>query len=121
MAAILTPGAVQPILPVVDMEAAISFYRRLGFDVESYDATYAWISHEGVELLHLRLVPDLEPGANAASCYLHVHDADAWHARWSSAGLDIDAPLDQPWGFREFAIADPSGNWLRVGHRLHHH
>ncbi|HET8777117.1 MAG TPA: VOC family protein [Candidatus Limnocylindria bacterium] len=121
MPTVLALSHVQPILPVAEMDSAIAFYRRLGFNVEAYDAGYAWVSLDGVELLHLRLVPELEPRSNAASCYFHVPDADAWHAQWSSGGLDVDPPSDQPWGFREFAVADPSGNTLRVGHRRHQH
>jgi hypothetical protein len=30
----------------------------------------------------------------------------------------LTAPIDQPWGMREFALVDPSGNLVRVGHDL---
>lgn len=107
---------VQPILPVAGMDEAIDFYRRLGFDVSAYDAGYAWVSHRGHEILHLRLVEDLDPAMNAASCYLHVDDADAVHVAWTAAGATAEPLADQPWGMREFAVTDPSGNRLRVGH-----
>ena len=30
----------------------------------------------------------------------------------------LTAPVDQPWGMREFALVDPSGNLVRIGHDL---
>jgi hypothetical protein len=30
----------------------------------------------------------------------------------------LTAPVDQPWGMREFTLVDPSGNLVRVGHDL---
>ena len=30
----------------------------------------------------------------------------------------LTAPVDQPWGLREFTLVDPSGNLVRVGHDL---
>ena len=30
----------------------------------------------------------------------------------------VTAPEDKPWGMREFALVDPSGNLIRVGHDL---
>ena len=97
------------------MEPAIAFYRRLRFEVTAYDEAYAWVSWDGHELLHLRLLPELDPGTNAASCYLHVDDAGQWHRTWASTGVDVGRLADQPWGMREFAVTDPSGNLVRVG------
>ena len=107
--------AVQPILPIATMEPAITFYRRLGFEVTPYDPDYAWVTWEGHELLHLRHVADLDVAANASSCYLHVDDASEWHARLTTSGLEIGAIADETWGMREFSVKDPSGNLLRIG------
>lgn len=106
------------ILPVVSMESAAAFYRQLGFDVQSYDSQYAWVVHDRKEILHLREVAGLDPGVNAASCYLHVGDADGWHAAWTAAELPVEPIEDQPWGMREFSVVDPSGNLIRVGQNI---
>lgn len=106
------------ILPVADLEAAIDFYRRIGFDVASYDDGYAWVRHRGDEILHLRTVPDLDVDANRTSAYLHVEDADAWHAATAEHAEEVGPVADMPWGMREFAVTDPSGNLLRFGHNL---
>jgi uncharacterized glyoxalase superfamily protein PhnB len=106
------------ILPVAAMKPAAAFYRQLGFNVEGHDDGYAWVGHRGDEILHLRQVPGLDRTQNAASCYLHVRDADEWHATWTAAGVTVGPITDQPWGMREFALTDPSGNLIRVGHNI---
>lgn len=106
------------ILPVAFMESAVAFYRQLGFEVQSYDPGYAWVLHIGEEILHLREVVDLDAAVNAASAYLHVGDVGGWRAAWSAAGVPVGAIEDQPWGMREFTVADPSGNLIRVGQNL---
>ena len=106
----------KPVLPARDLAEAIEFYERLGLDVVSYDAGYAWVLYGGRELLHLRLVTDVDSDRNEASAYLHVDDTDAWHARWS--GVARTDPTDTEWGMREFSLSDPSGNLLRIGSNL---
>lgn len=105
----------KPILPVVEMENAVGFYRRLGFDIEPYDAGYNILSHSGDEILHLRVVEDLDPDKNAASVYFHVQDVDAVHGEWRENGIASGEVVDQPWGMREFSVTDPAGNLIRVG------
>ncbi len=112
---------VNPVLPVSDMDEAIGFYRHLGFDVESYDAGYAWVRTCGWEFLHLARASGLEPGASGAGAYVHVTDADEWHVAITAAAGDdaaIGGVVDQPWGMREFAVTDPAGNVVRFGRNL---
>ena len=104
------------VLPVAQMSDSIAFYRRLGFDVHSYDPNYAFVINAGVEVFHLRVVDDLSD--NAAAVFLHVLDADDWHARWTATGVAVEPVEDAPWGMREFSVTDPSGNLLRLGHNL---
>ncbi len=109
---------VNPILPVPDMDAAIAFYRRLGFDVKAYDDGYAWVRTCGWEFFHLTHEPSLEPGSSVASAYVHVTDPDEWHVAVSAAAADdatIGGVVDRPWGMREFAVTDPAGNVVRFG------
>lgn len=105
----------KPILPVADMESAVDFYRRLGFDVEPYDASYTIIALSGDEILHLRVVDDLDLAQNAASVYFHVQDVDVVHGQWTEDGIVTGEVVDQPWGMREFTVTDPAGNLIRVG------
>lgn len=113
--------SVKPVLPVGDMTEAIAFYRRLGFDVERYDDGYAWVRTCGWEFFHLVASPDLGSGGGAAGAYIHVSDADEWHVALTAAAGDdaaIGGVVDQPWGMREFAVTDPSGNIVRFGRNL---
>jgi catechol 2,3-dioxygenase-like lactoylglutathione lyase family enzyme len=119
--AISAPGVrivTKIIFPVADMDEALSFYRTLGFDVDTYDGGYAWVTHGGEEIVHLRLVAELDRENNRAAGYFHVQDAGDWHRRWSRAGVEIGPIEDHPWQMREFALQDPDGNLIRVGQNL---
>jgi catechol 2,3-dioxygenase-like lactoylglutathione lyase family enzyme len=109
---------VNPVLPVSDMDEAIAFYRMVGFEVTSYDATYAWVRTCGWEFLHLSLAEVPKPGP--AGAYVHVDDPDTWHVAISTASgaPEISDVVDQPWGMREFALTDPAGNVVRFGRNL---
>ena len=110
-----------PTLPVVDLPQAVGFYERAGFGVRVYESTdetpsgFAFVNFEGRSVFDLD-VQDIDPDRNGAGCYLIVADADAWHARMTNAGLPVTMVSDQPWGMREFALTDPSGNHVRIGH-----
>jgi hypothetical protein len=111
-----------PIFPVRDVAAALAHYRRLGFVAEAYDETdaagpiYGFVRHGTVEL-HLARVPDVDPARSQSACYLYVDDADALFAAWRGSGVAgrFVAPVDTPYGLREFAHIDADGNLLRVG------
>lgn len=111
--------SLKPILPVDDLAAVSDFYRRLGFEVDSYDDGYAWVKHCGWEYLHLRRVDSVD--GNEASAYVHVDDADTWLTALlaaSDGSVEIGPIADMPWGMREFSFTDPSGNLVRFGHNL---
>lgn len=108
-----------PILPVHDLALAVDWYRRAGADVERYDDTYAWVRWDGHEVLHLNLVDGMDPASNHAEVYLHLADIDGWHTMATEAGFAPTPLRDEPWGMREFAVTDPSGNRLRAGCHVH--
>lgn len=110
------PPTTNPILPVDDIDAAAEFYTRLGLEVFRYDDGYAWVKHSGWEWAHLRRVESVV--GNESSAYWHVSDVDAWWSAMresSGGGIALPEPADMPWGQREFAITDPSGNVVRIG------
>ena len=110
-------------LPVADLAVAEAFHSDLGFDIQRHDARYAWARSGGDELYHLAVVDDLDVARNAAGLFLFTRDLDAWHARAVAAVTaagdlargDATAIRQEPWGMREFAVTDPSGNRLRLG------
>ncbi len=47
--------------------------------------------------------------------HFHTDDLDATFEKLSASGAEIvQEPTDQPWGTRDFAIRDPSGNLVRI-------
>jgi catechol-2,3-dioxygenase len=106
------------VFPVADMGEALAFYRQLGFDVETYDGGYSWVTNSGAEVLHLALAADLDRAANPSAGYFHVQDVDDWHAAWTRCGAEVSSVEDHPWQMREFSLRDPSGNFSRVGQNL---
>jgi catechol 2,3-dioxygenase-like lactoylglutathione lyase family enzyme len=47
--------------------------------------------------------------------HFHADDLDAAFEKLRASGAEIvQEPTDQPWGTRDFAVRDPSGNLLRI-------
>lgn len=47
--------------------------------------------------------------------HFHTDDLDATFERLSGSGAEIvQEPTDQPWGTRDCAVRDPSGNLVRI-------
>jgi catechol 2,3-dioxygenase-like lactoylglutathione lyase family enzyme len=109
-----------PNLPSRDLNATARFYARLGFEEKFHDDGWM-ILQRGTLELEFFPYPRLDPRANIASCCLRIGDARALHAAFASADLPsspratprLTSPVDQPWGFREFALVDPDCNLLR--------
>jgi len=116
----------EPILPALNLDETSAFYERLGFvswwkgrGAGDYD-----IVSRGHLVIHFFAEPGLTPGENGTSCYWRVRDADRFYQELAALNLPsegiprLTAPVDQPWGMREFTLVDPSGNLVRVGHDL---
>ena len=108
-----------PVLHVASSTVAESFYRQLGFAVESRyrpvetldDPCYLGLVRDGVRV-HLSSFPG--DGVAGSAVNLYVSDVDALHAKLEAAGLTQEmAPTNQSWGTREVYINDPDGNSLR--------
>ena len=49
------------------------------------------------------------------SCHFHSDDLDATFEKSRAAGAEIvQEPTEQPWGVRDGAVRDPSGNLVRI-------
>ena len=119
--------SIYPTLRYTDPKAAITFLgEALGFATghvslaDDGTVEHAELSFgDGVVMLGTRSDP---PGAwdtGRAVIYLVAGDpdaVDALHARAVAAGAAVVMePVDQPYGSREFAVADPEGNVWSVG------
>lgn len=124
-------------LPHTDPDAALGFYRdALGFDVRQdvgYDGK-RWITvgppdQPGVSIVlyppaidpgltddERRMILELiAKGTYGAAVTLASDDLDGLFDRLQAAGADVlQEPMNQPYGVRDCAFRDPSGNLLRI-------
>ena len=112
---------ISPVPPVVDLDAALGRYRRLGFDAKPYSGAerYGFVERGGVSL-HLTEWKEHDPARTGAHVYLYVSDAGALHAEWACSGVEgrLGDLIDTEYGLREFGYVDPDGNLHRVGSPL---
>ena len=116
----------EPILPSRSLDETREFYNKLGF-ASWLNGRGSWeyeIFSRGHLVVHFFLESDLMPGENDTMCYWRVRDADQLYEELAGLNLPregiprLTPPADQPWGMREFALVDPSGNLVRIGHDL---
>ncbi len=123
-------------LPQNDPDAALAFYRdTLGFEVRNdvgYDGL-RWITvgppgQPGTSIvLHppaadptisddeRRTILELIAKGSYTAITLATPDLDGVFARVEASGADVvQEPTDQPYGIRDCAIRDPSGNMIRI-------
>ena len=71
---------------------------------------------DGIVLIGPRSGPDDPFSTGRAVLYLTTDEPDTLHDKAAAAGATITMGLtDQPYGSREFAVADPEGNVWCVG------
>ncbi|MGH2865699.1 MAG: VOC family protein [Solirubrobacteraceae bacterium] len=118
---------------VHDPELALSFYRdTLGLEQRNDVARgeFRWITVGAASQPDVSIVltnylngspADSDAlGALLAKCALngvhfHTDDLDKSFEKLQASGAEIvQEPTDQPWGTRDLAVRDPSGNMVRV-------
>jgi len=115
------PQAV-PEIPVRNVDEAVEYYRNvLGFhfDWGSDQGGIAGIS-KGDCRLFLTNAAFRQNAGNSGTIVIWLNltsrqEVDELYQHWKLAGaMILSAPEDQPWNLREFRVADPDGNQLRV-------
>ncbi len=125
---------VAPEFFVRDVDASVAFYvDTLGFTLLRADAgadgrrTFAVVVRGAAEfmLAHEAFLGTATcealpyPRAAGVDIRLMVDDVDAEYARISAAGARIVLPVkDQPYGLRDFIVADPDGFRIRFAQRI---
>ncbi len=123
-------------LPHVDPEAALTFYRdTLGFELRNdvgYDGM-RWLTVGPPQQPSVSIVlhpPGADPGitdaerttiaemmakGTYASIMLSTPDLDETFDKLQQSDVEIvQEPTGQPWGTRDCAVRDPSGNMVRI-------
>jgi catechol 2,3-dioxygenase-like lactoylglutathione lyase family enzyme len=107
-----------PNLPSRDLDRTAAFYAALGFEERSRNDGWMILARGPLEIEFFQW-PALDPRTSIASCCVRVANVDGLHASFAGASLPdaglprLTAPIDQPWGWREFAVVDIDGNLLR--------
>jgi catechol 2,3-dioxygenase-like lactoylglutathione lyase family enzyme len=118
---------------VHDPEQALAFYRdTLGLELRNDVARgdFRWItvgagSQPGVAIVLTNYLNGSPADSDALAgllakgalngVHFHTDDLDASFEKVSADGAEIvQEPTDQPWGTRDFALRDPSGNMVRI-------
>ena len=118
---------------VHDPDLALAFYRdALGLELRNDVAREGsrWItvaagSEPGVEIVLTNYVNGGPGDGDALAALLakgalngvhfHAADLDATFERVRASGAEIvQEPAEQPWGTRDLAVRDPSGNMVRI-------
>jgi uncharacterized glyoxalase superfamily protein PhnB len=124
-------------LPHTDADAALGFYRdALGFELRNdvgYDGK-RWLTvgppgqpatsvvlhppavDPGLTEVERRTVLELiAKGSYGAALMLATDDLDALFKKLVDTGADVlQEPTEQPWGVRDCAFRDPTGNLVRI-------
>jgi len=121
--------AVSPVFLVADVAATAHWYEEvLGFTFDHFPDRepfeWAGMQHGGAQIMLARSPgyarPDrdsLRPGG-VWDAYLYVSGLDEFYARVSGKAEVRRPPCPQPYGLREFEIADPNGYVLVFGERI---
>lgn len=118
---------------VHDPDLALAFYRdALGLEVRNDVARerFRWItvgspSQPGLSIVLTNYlngspadndeIASLVAKGALNGLHFQTDDLDAAFKKVSAAGAEVvSEPADQPWGTRDFAVRDPSGNLIRV-------
>ena len=118
---------------VHDPDAALAFYRdTLGLELRNDVArdAFRWITvgpaaQPGVNIVLTNYLNGSPADNDAVAAlvakgalngvHFHADDLDATFEQLQAAGAEIvQQPTDQPWGARDGAVRDPSGNLIRI-------
>jgi predicted enzyme related to lactoylglutathione lyase len=126
----------QTYLPHTDPEASLAFYRdALGFELRN-DVGYngmRWLTmgpagqpdtavvlhppaiDPGITEDERRVITEMMAKGTFASINLATKDLDAAFERVQGTGTEVvQEPTEQPYGIRDCAFRDPSGNLIRI-------
>lgn len=116
---------ITPFIHVPDIDAAVSFFERLGFTTYFRQDDYAYVQREcaGVRLLQNHGDDGAPPGNRRFAYYIDVEDIEKLYSELKPvldtmpAG-DVHGPADKPYKQREVCVLAPDGNLLVFGQSI---
>lgn len=116
---------ITPFIHVPDIDAAVTFFERLGFTAYFRANDYAYVQREcaGVRLLQNCGDDGAPPGNRRFSYYIDVEDIEALYQELKPVldtmpPADVHGPADKPYGQRELCVLAPDGNLLVFGQSI---
>lgn len=95
------------------LEEALGFTRGVVLPDASGQPRYAEMRHGGSVMMLVRKGDATAPTGGTAALYTYVGDVDRTAARARSAGANVTAAEDRPWGDRVATVVDPDGyTWM---------
>ena len=120
-------------IPVHDPDAALTFYRdALGLEVRNdvKAGEFRWVTvgspgqdldivlsqpHGGRSQTEGDALLSLVTQGSLQAAIFRSDDLDATFEKVRASGAEVlEEPTQQPWGVRDFAVRDPSGNLVRI-------
>jgi predicted enzyme related to lactoylglutathione lyase len=120
-------------IPVHDPDAALTFYRdALGLEVRNDVASdgFRWVTvgsagqdvdivlfqpHGGLSKAEGDALLTLVTQGSLQAAIFRTDDLDATFEKARASGAEVlQEPASQPWGVRDCALRDPSGNQVRI-------
>ena len=106
-----------PMLPVRHMPAAVEYYGKLGFTVESRNDGWGWamLCFDDCRIMVDQSINQHPGTARDAVLYLYPEDLPAYHAMLRRNGVETPELDLTFYGHQEFRLDDPDGNRLWIG------
>jgi catechol 2,3-dioxygenase-like lactoylglutathione lyase family enzyme len=113
---------IKAFVPAKDFAISKQFYQDIGFTMASEGGGVAYFHYEYRSFL----LQDFCAEGFAENYMMHllVEDVDAWWKKVEDSGVVAKYGVKiwpvtlQPWGMRDFCIADPSGVLWRIGQNV---
>lgn len=120
MKPLITENESQGVVEIVgpDVDALLSFYLSIGFELERRTGDFAVVHWQGTRLF-LAGNSDAPVGECWRSLRIMVEDVDAMWQKANQLGIKVGNPIaDRFYGLRDFLLVDPAGFGLRFAQAL---
>ena len=105
-----------PTIGVTDLDRAIDYYGRLGFNEEwkwpEANPTHASVSLDAIHVMMVKKSPEL---IQKADLYIRVEGILDYHKQMQGAVDGVSELLKTDYGMLDFSFTDPWGHFFTIG------